>query len=65
MVFKKGRALPITTLLILAVVAMVVIPMILSRVGMRAGFVDIGESHRGYLVAENVDFDSFLSVMTK
>ncbi len=44
MVLKRGRALPITTLLIVVVAAMVVIPMLLSRFGMRAGFVDIGES---------------------
>lgn len=41
---KRGRALPIATLIIVAIAAMIVIPMIMSYFGMQAGFVDIGES---------------------
>lgn len=42
--FRSGSSLSIGVILVIIVVAMLFVPMILSRLNMRAGFVDIGES---------------------
>jgi hypothetical protein len=39
----KGSNLSVVTLLVIIVVAAIVLPMLLSRLGIRSGFVDIGE----------------------
>lgn len=41
---RTKSGVSVTVLLVLIVVAAVVLPMLLSRFNMRAGFVDIGES---------------------
>ena len=41
---RSKSGVSVTVLLVLIVVAAVVLPMLLSRFNMRAGFVDIGES---------------------
>lgn len=42
--FRSGSSLSVGVILLIIVAAMLFVPMILSRLNMRAGFVDIGES---------------------
>jgi len=42
--FSKGRALSSFAMIAVIVIAIVALPVVLSFAGMRAGFVDIGES---------------------
>jgi hypothetical protein len=42
--FRSTSSLSIGVILLIIVVSMIFIPMILSRLNMRAGFVDIGEN---------------------
>ena len=42
--FRSGSGLSVGVILLIIVATMLFVPMILSRLNMRAGFVDIGES---------------------